>query len=280
MWPDSLAVVGLEALGGSLAWRARVAGVSRVLGYSASPAILVRALKAGAISERGHTPGDTIRGARLVVLTGTPGEVIALIQLIAPDLAPDAFLTDLAGAKARVLDAVRAAGLAPRYAGLHPLVSPVDPGFAGARPDLLAGAITYVTADPEGESARQAMRAFVSQVLEAEPVTIDAETHDRQVAWTLELPRAAGRAVALALSAAGLRGAAFDGAVRSATASAQESGSDWEARVLANRAAVVAALEALEAKLARMRGAIRDGDASALRDMSAAAEVLARQVAR
>ena len=56
------------------------------------------------------------------------------------------------------------------------------------------GAITYVTADTEGETARQAMRAFVSEVLEAEPVVIDAELHDRQVAWTLDLPRAAARA--------------------------------------------------------------------------------------
>ena len=113
-------------------------------------------------------------------------------------------LTDLAGAKAMVLGAMRAAGLAARYAGLHPLVSPVDQGFSGARADLFRGAITYVTADMEGESARQAMRAFVSTVLEGEPVVIDAETHDRQVAWTLELPRAAARAVALALSHAGL----------------------------------------------------------------------------
>jgi len=279
MWPDSLAVVGLGALGGSLAWRARVAGVSRVIGFSASPATAVQALKAGAISERGTSPADAVRGARLVVLTGTPGDVITLISVVAPHLAPDAFLTDLAGAKAKVLCAIRAAGLTTRYAGLHPLVSPTNPGFAGARPDLFEGAIIYVTADPEGEPARQAMRAFVSTVLEAEPVVIDADMHDRQVAWTLELPRAAARALALALSRAGLRGAAFDDAVRSATAPARDDGGAWVARVLANPEAVAAALQALESEIARLRGAIQQGDAEALREMTAAAEALSRGVA-
>jgi prephenate dehydrogenase len=257
-----------------------VAGVSRVIGFSASPATAVQALKAGAISERGTSPAEAVRGARLVVLCGTPGDVITLIPMIAAHLAPDAYLTDLAGAKTQVLGAIRAAGLTARYAGLHPLVSPADPGFAGARPDLLRGAIIYVTADPEGEPARQAMRAFVSRVLEAEPVVIDAEMHDRQVAWTLELPRATARALALALSAAGLRGAAFDDAVRSVTAPAQNDGDEWAARVLANPEAVAAALEALESEIVRLRGAIQRGDAVALREMTAAAEALSRAVAR
>lgn len=280
MWPDALAVVGLGAQSGSLAWRARVAGVSRVIGFSASPATAVRALKAGAISERATSPADAVRGARLVVLSGTPGDVIAMIPMIAPHVAPDAYLTDLAGAKTGVLGAIRAAGLAARYAGLHPLVSPGDLGFAGARPDLFRGAIVYVTADPEGEPARQAMRAFVSTVLEAEPVVIDADRHDHQVAWTLELPRAAARALALALSAAGLRGAAFDDAVRSATASARDEGGEWAARILANPAAVAAALQALESEVARLRGAIQRGDAEALREMTEVAETLSRAVAR
>lgn len=280
MWPNSLAVVGLGALGGSLAWCARLAGVPRVMGFSATPATAVQAIKAGALTDRGLNPADTVRGAKLVVLAGTPAEVMALLPIVAPHLAPDATLTDLAGAKSKVLAAIRDAGLAARYAGLHPLVSPLEQGFAGARADLFRGAITYVTADMDGEPARQAMRAFVSTVLEGEPVVIDADTHDRQVAWTLELPRAAARAVALALANAGLRGAAFDAAVRSATAGARDAGDDWDARVLANPEAVAAALEALESEMARMRGAIQRGDADLLREMTRAAEVLARGVAR
>ena len=280
MWPDSLAVVGLGALGRALAVRARAAGVPRVLGYSASPAAAVRALREGVISERADAPGQAVRGARLVVLCGSPDEVIRLIPLVSPQLSSDAFLTDLARTKVAVLRAIRAAGLAQRYAGLHPLVNLGEPGAGGALHNVFRGAITYVTADTEGEAARQAMRAFVSQVLEAEPVVIDAELHDRQVAWTLDLPRAAARALALALSAAGLRGAAFDGAVRDATAPAREEGGDWEAGALSNPAAAAAALQGLEQALARLREAIQRGDAAALREMGADAESLSRALAR
>ena len=280
MWPDSLGVVGLGALGAALAWRARAAGVPRVIGYSATPAIAVQALKAGAITERADTPARAVRGARLVVLSGTPAEVVQLIDVVAPHLDPDAFLTDLAGAKVAVLHAVRSAGLAARYAGLHAVVSPEEPGFRGARPDLLRGAIIYVTADSIGETARQTMRAFVSRVLEADPVVIEAEMHDRQVAWTLELPRAAARALALTLARAGLRGAAFDRAVRDVTAPAREAGADWEAKALSSPEAVSAALLALEWEVARLRQAIQQGDAGALREMGDAAEAFSRAVAR
>ena len=280
MWPDSLAVVGLGPLGAALATRARAAGVSRVLGYSTSPAVAVRALRDGAISERADSPGQAVRGVQLVVLSGAPDEVIRLIPLVSPQLAPDAFLTDLAGTKVAVLRAMQSAGLAARYAGLHPVVGFDVPGPQDAQENRFRGAITYVTADHDGEAARQAMRAFVSNVLEADPVVIDAEMHDRQVAWTLDMPRAAARAVALTLEAAGLRGAAYDGAVREATAAAREEGGAWESRALSHTDAAVAALLGLEQQLARLREAIGRGDAAALREMGAVAETISRALAR
>ena len=44
MRPSSLTVIGLGAIGGSLAWQARLAGVARVVGYSPSRAEAVEAL--------------------------------------------------------------------------------------------------------------------------------------------------------------------------------------------------------------------------------------------
>jgi len=66
--PASLAVIGLGAIGGSLAWQARQAGVSRVVGYSPEPAEGIQALKAGAVTELAETAPRAIRGAELVVL--------------------------------------------------------------------------------------------------------------------------------------------------------------------------------------------------------------------
>lgn len=83
MWPDSLAVVGLDALGGSLAWQARVAGDSRLIGFSASPADAIRALETGALTDRG----------------GSPAEIIPRIPTLVPCLAPDSILSDLVVAR-------------------------------------------------------------------------------------------------------------------------------------------------------------------------------------
>ena len=57
MRPSSLSVIGLGAIGGSLAWQARLAGVPRIVGCSASRAEGVEALRANAITELADHPG-------------------------------------------------------------------------------------------------------------------------------------------------------------------------------------------------------------------------------
>ena len=72
MRPSSLAVIGLGAIGGSLAWQSRLAGIARVVGYSPDPAEAVQALKASAITELADTPVRAVREAELVVLAVPP----------------------------------------------------------------------------------------------------------------------------------------------------------------------------------------------------------------
>ena len=43
MRPNSLAVLGLGAIGGSVAWQSRLAGIPRVIGYTPDRASAVRA---------------------------------------------------------------------------------------------------------------------------------------------------------------------------------------------------------------------------------------------
>ena len=86
MRPASLAVIGLGAIGGSLAWQARLAGVSRVVGYSPEPAEGIQALKAGAVTELADTADRAVRGAELVVLAVPPRATIDLITTLASRL--------------------------------------------------------------------------------------------------------------------------------------------------------------------------------------------------
>jgi prephenate dehydrogenase len=79
--PSSLAVVGLGAIGGSLAWQARVSGVSRVVGYSPRRAEGIQALKAGAITVLADSAEAAAGSAELVVLAVPPQ---ATLDLLAP----------------------------------------------------------------------------------------------------------------------------------------------------------------------------------------------------
>ena len=95
MRPTSLGVVGLGAIGGSLAWQSRMAGVPRVVGYSPNPAEAVKALKATAITEIADSPGHVVGQCDLIILATPPKATLDLLQSLAPLVRREAILTDV-----------------------------------------------------------------------------------------------------------------------------------------------------------------------------------------
>ncbi|HEX6433431.1 MAG TPA: prephenate dehydrogenase/arogenate dehydrogenase family protein, partial [Gemmatimonadales bacterium] len=144
MRPSSLAVIGLGAIGGSLAWQSRLAGVPRVVGYSPSPAEGVQALKASAITELADTPVGAVRGAELVVLAVPPQATLDLLEPLALALDAGALLTDVCSIKAPVIQRALAVGIGDRFAGSHPLAGTHESGFASALPERLRGCVVYI----------------------------------------------------------------------------------------------------------------------------------------
>jgi prephenate dehydrogenase len=176
--------------------------------------------------------------------------------------------------KTPVLARAMAEGLGDRFAGGHPLAGTHGSGFAAARPDRLRGCVVYVceTGTPGGDQAARRVMSFWEQVLEAQPVLIDAAAHDRQLAWTSHLPQAVASALAKALADRGLAGLSFGTGARDTTRLAASSPDMWIDILLYNRAAVVEALEATEKSLAELRGLVAAGDADGLRAYLAAAQ--------
>src|SRR6267378_3817950 len=78
-------------------------------------------------------------------------------------------------------------GLRERFAGSHPLAGTHRHGFEASRPDLFRGAVVYVTPCQDGEQAVREVVDFWQTVLEAEPVVVDADRHDAQLAATSHL---------------------------------------------------------------------------------------------
>jgi prephenate dehydrogenase len=272
--PSSLTVIGLGAIGGSLAWQARLAGIPRVVGVSASRAEGVQALRTSAITELADTPAKAVRGSELVVLAVPAQVTLELIGRLHSLLEPGALLTDVCSVKSPVVARATAEGLGDRFAGGHPLAGTHGSGFAAARADRLRGCVVYVceTGSPGGDQAARRVMSFWEQVLEAHPVLIDAAAHDRQLAWTSHLPQAVASALAKALADRGLAGVSFGTGARDTTRLAASSPDMWIDILLYNRAAVVEALEATEHSLADLRSLVAAGDADGLRAYLAAAQ--------
>jgi prephenate dehydrogenase len=260
--PSSLAVIGLGAIGGSLAWQARLAGIGRVIGYSPIRGEGVAALKVSAVSEIADTPAKALRGADLAVLAVPPGPTLDLIGRLARFLEPGATLTDVCSVKAAVMARAAGTGIEDRFAGSHPLAGTHDSGFAAARPDRLRGCVVYVceSASSEGSRAARRVMRFWEEVLEAQPILIDAAAHDRQLAWTSHLPQSVAFALAKALADRRLGGVSYGTGARDTTRLAGSSPEMWMDILLQNGGPLVEALSRVEAGVAELRRLIEAGD--------------------
>jgi prephenate dehydrogenase len=267
MRPSSLAVIGLGAIGGSLAWQSRLAGVARVVGYSPNPAEGVQALKVSAITELADSPALAVRGAELVVLAVPPQATLDLLAPIASALDPGAFLTDVCSIKAAVVQRATTVGIGDRFAGSHPLAGTHESGFASALPERFRGCVVYICETGAAESHRAAalVAGFWEDTLEAAPVFIEAEAHDRQLAWTSHLPQAVVFALAKVLSDQQLGGVSFGSGARDTLRLAGSSADMWVDILRYNQAPIEAALARTEAGLAELRRLIAAGDSAALR---------------
>jgi prephenate dehydrogenase len=264
--PSSLAVIGLGAIGGSLAWQARLAGVRRVVGYSLRRSDGIEALKAGAITQLADRPEAATSGAELVVLAVPPRPTIEMLGFLASVLDRNALLTDVCSVKRPVLEAAVASGTGDRFAGSHPLAGTHESGFMSASPDRLRGCVVYVcaTGTEQGHRAAGAVASFWEQTLEALPVLIDAEAHDQQLAWTSHLPQAVASALAKVLGAQGLGGVSFGTGARDTMRLAASNPDMWADILLLNQAPVAQALEATRDSIAELLRLLAAGDRTAL----------------
>ena len=199
------------------------------------------------------------------ILAAPPEANLALLDQLSPWLRKGALVTDVTSIKVAVVRRAEAAGLGARFAGSHPLAGTHASGFGAARSDLLRGAVIYVTptSDPGGVQVAREVMNFWSGCLAAEPVLIDAEVHDRQLAWTSHLPQAAASALAAVLSRR--VGASFGTGARDTTRLAASSPAMWSELFALNREPVLAALADLEAELETLRSRLAAGDDAAVR---------------
>jgi prephenate dehydrogenase len=280
--PASLGVIGLGAIGGSLAWQARLAGVPRVIGYSLKRADGVQALKVAAISELADSPAAVARDAELLILAVPPQPTLDLMALLGPQLPRTAILTDVCSVKAPIVKQALASGMGDRFVGGHPLAGTHETGFAAARPDRFRGCVVYIceTGSPGGHRAAAGVADFWETVLEAAPVRIEPEAHDRQLAWTSHLPQAIAYVLARTLSTQGLGGVSFGSGAKDTMRLAASSPDLWVDVFRHNATPLATALEQLGQEAAELRRLLSDGDGPGLRQYLEAARTFRQGLER
>lgn len=202
--PRHLGLVGLGLMGGSLAKGARAAlpGL-RITAVEPDAGVRTRALAEGAVDEALAAPGPALAGCDLVVLCTPVAVIEASLAPVSALLQDGAVLTDVGGAKERVVSLARErvrAGVA--FVGAHPMFGGHG-GYAGASAEKWKAGGTVAVCTDGGAAAAVEAVAALHLALGAAVERCTAEEHDRAVAMVSHLPYLVASALALAVEESG-----------------------------------------------------------------------------
>ncbi|HEV3021237.1 MAG TPA: prephenate dehydrogenase/arogenate dehydrogenase family protein [Pirellulales bacterium] len=269
---DTVAIVGVGLIGGSIGLALRERGLARhVVGIGRRTASLRQARRIGAVT---RTTLDLARGAaraELVIVCTPVGRIAADVCTAAEACRIGALVTDVGSTKAQIVAALD--GKLPRQArfvGSHPLAGGEKSGAAHATADLFVGRTVVVTPTAATADDEFAAVAALWHGLGAKVVRMSPDDHDRVLAATSHVPHLAASALAAATPQHDLPLAASGwlDTTRVASGDAEL----WQQIFSSNRAHVLAALGSYEEVLASLRQALERGDDVRLAEILAEAK--------
>lgn len=267
MRPTTLGIIGLGAIGGSVARQALRAGVPGVLGWSPAPEERAAAAREGALSAATDAPEQVAERADLLILAAPPVANVELLERLAPRLRPGAFATDVSSVKRSIVARAQSLGLGARFAGSHPMAGSDAAGFAASRDDLFVDAVVYVTPTEGGAAAAREVGDFWERVLGARVVTLGAEAHDATVAIASHLPQIVASVLGHFLATHLPPDSRLGPGARDTTRLAGSPPGLWTEILMLNRDRVLPAVRALEEPLGDVERALETGDAAALEEL-------------
>jgi prephenate dehydrogenase len=265
-----LALVGTGLIGGSIGLALGRAGWT-VAGFDVDTERAAAALATGAVTQVAASLADAVAEASLTVVAVPVGQVADTV--VAALDAGASLVTDVGSVKAPVVEAVEAArtDAAARFVGGHPMAGSEQEGLDGADADLFVGATWVLTPTVRTDPQAFADVRTVVASLGAEALAVAPELHDSLVAVVSHVPQLAASTLMNVASARGdehailLRLAA--GGFRDMTRIASSHPSIWPDICLANREAIVNALDGYLDELANVRTIVAGGDRTELLDL-------------
>ena len=236
---DTLAIVGVGLLGGSLGLAAKSRGlVRRAVGIGRDPARLELAKSLGAIDEHVSDYANGIPSADLVVVC-TPVDLIAQHILEIVEFAkPGCVVTDVGSTKGEIVNELM--NRLPKriaFVGSHPMAGSEKKGPTHAVAELFQNRATILTPTTDSDPDAVAKLKLFWEGVGSRVVTMTPAEHDRAVAAISHLPHAVAAALAAATDPAFLGIAA--GGFRDTTRIAGAGAAIWEPIFRTNREEVL-----------------------------------------
>ena len=269
---DTVVILGLGLIGGSLARALRNSGFSkRFVGYGHREASLRRGVELGVIDDYTLDLDTAIAQADILVVC-TPTLVAAdMLRHILPRLgATDGpVITDVASVKGSLRDAaVETLGaMPPRLVLAHPIAGSEHSGVEASSADLFINHRVILTPEAGNDPAAVALVRAMWVSAGAEVVDMAVDEHDAVLAATSHLPHVLAYALvdALAQSPASVDIFRFAaGGFRDFTRIASSDPAMWRDIALANKSALLASIDLFSAHLGSLRQAVVEGDAEQL----------------
>lgn len=184
-----IAIVGLGLIGGSFALAVKRRWPSIAIAAVDRARVISIALDTRIIDEGGDDL-RTVAGADLVMLAAPVLQNVAALGNL-PGHISRALVTDTGSTKRVMMAAAATLPAGLQFIGGHPLAGAAAGGVEAARPDLFDDRPWLLTPGPGvSDTAQTTLSEFVRE-LRAVPQLIDADQHDRLLAYLSHLPQLA-----------------------------------------------------------------------------------------
>ncbi len=265
-----LVILGLGLIGGSLAKALKARGAVReVVGWGHRESSLQAGLQLGVIDSYSLDLAEAVRGADVIVIATPTLIAEQMLAQLAPLIEPQTLITDVASVKGNLLRAAqRVFGAVPANLVLgHPIAGSERSGVSAANGDLFLHHRVILTPTVETDSAALGRIRAMWQLTGAEVLEMAVEQHDRVLAATSHLPHVLAYALVDALAGDPAQRDIFRfaaGGFRDFTRIAASDPTMWRDIAIANRPALLAAIDQFSAHLEGLRTAIDRADGTSI----------------
>ena len=264
---ETVGVVGLGLIGGSIAKAIRAYTDCTLYGYDADGAVLSRAMEEGTLS--GVLTPEGLNTCDLVVVALYPEATVDYVMRNQDQFRKGGLVMDTGGVKSVVcvpLETVaRENGF--HFIGGHPMAGIERSGYANAFPELFQGASLILTPyDHTPESCVAEIWSLMRQLGFGHLQIATSAQHDHIIAYTSQLAHVVSCAYVGSPSAPNFQGFSA-GSFQDMTRVARLNEDMWTELFLENREALVREIDTLVEELAAFAYTIRRGDRDNLRAM-------------